>query len=78
MSLPGRQDKIRLRWYKLSSDVDNRQWVNALARRDPPPLVFMGGPSSDRAIELAQALNERTEWKGGVRPLLVHHHRDGQ
>ena len=38
-----RQDKIRLRWYKLSSEVGNREWVNALAARNPPPLAFMGG-----------------------------------
>jgi hypothetical protein len=70
LSVPGRQDKIRLRWYKLSSEVGNREWVRALATRNPPPLAFMGGGSSDRAIELAQALNEQTEWKGGTRPLL--------
>jgi hypothetical protein len=70
LSVPGRQEKIRLRWYKLSSEVGNREWVNALAERNPAPLAFMGGGSSDRAIELAHALNERTEWKGGSRPLL--------
>ena len=66
---PGRHDKLRIRWYKLSSEVGNRDWVNALAERNPPPLAFMGGGSSDRAIELAQALDERKEWKGH-RPLL--------
>ena len=68
--VPGRQDKIRLRWYKLSSEVGNQDWVNALANRNPPPLAFMGGGSSDRAIELAQALEDRKDWKGGSRPLL--------
>jgi len=70
LSVPGRQDKIRLRWYKLSSEVGNQEWVDALASRNPAPLAFMGGGSSDRAIELAQALDQRTEWKGGARPLL--------
>jgi hypothetical protein len=69
LTVPGRPEKFRLRWYKLSSEVGNREWVNALAERNPPPIAYMGGPSSDRAIELAQALNERTEWKG-TRPLL--------
>jgi hypothetical protein len=69
LTVPGRPEKFRLRWYKLSSEVGNRDWVNALAERDTPPIAFMGGASSDRAIELAQALNERTEWKG-KRPLL--------
>jgi hypothetical protein len=65
----GRRDRLRLRWYKLSGEVDHDDWVDALAKRDPPPIAFMGGASSDRAIELAQALNRRTEWKG-ARPLL--------
>src|SRR5262245_18371847 len=70
LSMSGRPGKLRLRWYKLSSEVGNREWVDALAARNPPPIAFMGGGTSDRAIELAQALNERTEWKGGKRPLL--------
>jgi hypothetical protein len=69
VSLTGRTDKLRLRWYKLSSEVNNQAWVNALANRQNSPLVFMGGGSSDRAIELAQALNEQTKWKGS-RPIL--------
>jgi hypothetical protein len=67
--VPGRKDKLRVRWYKLSSEVNNRDWVQALAKRQPAPLAFMGGWSSDRAIELAQALNEQVSWKG-ARPLL--------
>jgi hypothetical protein len=70
LSQSGRPGKLRLRWYKLSSEVGNREWVDALAARNPPPIAFMGGGTSDRAIELAQALNERTDWKGGKRPLL--------
>jgi hypothetical protein len=31
----------------------------------------MGGGTSDRAIELAVALNERETWTGGPRPLLI-------
>lgn len=70
LSVPGRSDKLRIRWYKLSSEVNNRDWVKALATRNPPPLAFMGGGSSDRAIELAEALNDQVDWKGGARPLL--------
>jgi hypothetical protein len=70
LTVPGRSDKLRIRWYKLSSEVNNRDWVKALAARSPPPLAFMGGGSSDRAIELAEALNEQVDWKGGARPLL--------
>lgn len=69
LSVPGRSDKIRVRWYKLSGEVGNQDWVRALAGRNPPPIAFMGGGSSDRAIELAQALDKQGEWKG-ARPLL--------
>ena len=70
VSMMGRPGKLRFRWYKLSGEVSTRDWVQALAGRDPPPLGFMGGGSSDRAIELARALAERTEWLG-QRPLLL-------
>lgn len=69
LAVPGRADKLRIRWYKLSSEVNTRDWVKALAVRNPAPLAFMGGSSSDRAIELAQALNDQPDWKG-ARPLL--------
>ena len=69
LTVPGRTDKLRIRWYKLSSEVNTRDWVKALSVRNPAPLAFMGGGSSDRAIELAQALNEQADWKG-ARPLL--------
>jgi hypothetical protein len=71
MSQKGRPGKLRFRWYKLSSEVGNRDWVAALAARQPPPIAFMGGGTSDRAIELAIALNERETWAGGPRPLLI-------
>ncbi|HEX3150285.1 MAG TPA: hypothetical protein VHR66_19570 [Gemmataceae bacterium] len=69
ITVPGRSDKLRIRWYKLSSEVNTKDWVHALSRRYPAPLAFMGGSSSDRAIELAEALNEQADWKG-ARPLL--------
>jgi hypothetical protein len=69
LTVPGRADRLRIRWYKLSSEVNTKDWVKALATRNPAPLAFMGGSSSDRAIELAQALNEQADWKG-ARPLL--------
>ena len=71
VSEKGRPGRLRFRWYKLSSEVGNRDWVAALAARQPPPIAFMGGGTSDRAIELAVALNEQATWKGGPRPLLI-------
>jgi hypothetical protein len=69
LSAPGRTDKLRIRWYKLSGEVGNREWVSALAARKFAPIAFMGGASSDRAIELAQALDDQKTWHGS-RPLL--------
>lgn len=69
LTVPGRADRLRIRWYKLSSEVNTKDWVKSLSARNPAPIAFMGGSSSDRAIELAQALNEQADWKG-ARPLL--------
>ncbi len=69
LNAPGRPDRLRIRWYKLSGEVGNREWVTALAARTPAPIAFMGGSSSDRAIELAQALDDQKQWQG-ARPLL--------
>jgi hypothetical protein len=55
LSLPGGQ-RLLLRWYKLTSDWKTVPWVEALCRRQPPPLAIIGGSSSDPAIELADAL----------------------
>lgn len=71
VSLPNRPGRILFRWYKLSSDVNTKEWVRVLAQRDPPPLAFMGGGSSDRAIDLANALSEQTTWQGEAPLLLV-------
>jgi hypothetical protein len=57
---PGR---LWFRWYKLTGDTGTGVWVDALARRDPPPLAIIGGGSSDRARDLARELDK-------VRPRL--------
>jgi hypothetical protein len=69
LSWKDRPGKLRIRWYKLSSEASAKQWVDALADRDPPPLAIIGGGSSDRARDLAHDLEERKNWKG-ARPLL--------
>lgn len=70
VSAEGLAGKLRIRWYKLTSESDSAYWVRQLAARHPAPLAFIGGGTSDRALELARALASQTEWKG-ERPLLM-------
>jgi hypothetical protein len=60
------------RWYKLTGDWKTRDWIEALLKRDPPPLAIIGGSSSDNARELATHLNQLTrEFPEADRPLLL-------
>ena len=70
LRVEGCPHRLRIRWYKLTSDANNEQWVEELARRDPPPLALVGGGSSDRARDLAEALKAQTSWHGKA-PLLM-------
>jgi hypothetical protein len=56
-SRDGRQ-RLVFRWYKLTGDWNTRAWIEALRKRDKPPLAVIGGSSSDAARELARYLNE--------------------
>ena len=69
VSMAGRPGRVRVRWYKLSSEATAGHWIDALAERTPAPLAVIGGGSTDRAVELATALNARDTWAGD-RPLL--------
>jgi hypothetical protein len=64
----GYEGSLRIRWYKVTDEATQEAWVSALARRDPPPLAILGGWSSDRAKELADAMRD-TAWPSS-RPLL--------
>src|SRR5205814_2584726 len=64
LGVDGTDAKLHIRWYKLTSEADSGRWVERLARRDPPPLAFIGGGTSDRAVELARALAEQRDWRG--------------
>lgn len=65
----GYAGKLRIRWYKVAAEASTDDWVKALAARDPAPLAVVGGATSDRAHDLALALNAQTGWHGD-RPLL--------
>ncbi len=70
LSRAGHPGRVRIRWYKLHRDANTPDWVAALAARRPAPLAVIGGGSTDRALELARALNGQTGW-AGPRPALV-------
>ncbi|MCS6865430.1 MAG: hypothetical protein RMJ56_10400 [Gemmataceae bacterium] len=69
ISRDGFAGRIRVRWYKITDYAATAAWVQALAQRDPAPLAIVGGWSSDRARELAEAMAS-TAWPG-EKPLLL-------
>ncbi len=56
LAWPDQGPRLVFRWYKLTSDWKSRDWVEALARRRPPPLAVIGGSNSDAARDLAGQL----------------------
>jgi hypothetical protein len=71
LSRAGHEGKLHIRWYKLQSEVSTADWVKALAARTPAPVAVIGGGSTDRAIQLAEAMSQQAEWKGDRPPLLI-------
>ena len=67
----GVTSRLRIRWYKQSSQMKVEDWVRVLAERERPPLAIMGGGSSDRALEVARALQAQTNWHGPQPVLLI-------
>lgn len=65
----GQTTRLRIRWYKLSSQHSEADWISRLSSRRPAPLAIIGGGSSDRARDLALALAAQTQWQG-QRPLF--------
>jgi hypothetical protein len=68
---PGRTGTLRIRWYKLTSDSDATSWIEALSLRNPAPVAIMGGGTTDRAVDLARALNRIDSWQGDRPNLLI-------
>jgi hypothetical protein len=73
LSLHGKQGRLWLRWYKLTSDLKIGDWTKALLGRNPPPLAIVGGSASDQAIELATSMSEMAARLrlGDASPLLL-------
>ncbi len=72
LSWSGSGPRFVFRWYKLTGDWKTRDWIEALLKRDPPPLAIIGGSSSDSARELATYLNQFTAGMPEAdRPLLL-------
>jgi hypothetical protein len=72
LAWPGGGPRLVFRWYKLTGDWKTGDWVEALLRRDPPPLAVVGGNNSDAARELAEHLHESAAALPEVRrPLLL-------
>jgi hypothetical protein len=72
LAIPGTGRRLVFRWYKLTSDLKTRDWIEALLHRDPPPLAIIGGSSSDGAIELAAHLQQAgAALPEARRPLLL-------
>ena len=72
LSFPGVEGKLWIRWYKLTSAAGSQAWVDELSKRETPPLALIGGGSSDRARDLAAALEaRRNDWHGAPPLLLI-------
>ena len=67
----GQAGNLRIRWYKLTNDTKAEQWVQALARRMPSPLAIIGGSSTDRAVDLALAIQQNESWQAAQPALLL-------
>jgi hypothetical protein len=72
ISLPKQKGKLRIRWYKLTSEYDTGYWLNALSRRNPPPLAIIGGNTTESASDQARRLHRAVEdLEEAKRPLLL-------
>ena len=72
LGFSGSPGRLWIRWYKMSSDAGIDKWVAELAQRDPAPLAVIGGGTSDRARDLAMAMQAKREtWRGSAPLLLI-------
>lgn len=65
------EQKLLIRWYKISSETDTANWVHKLCQRSRPPLAVAGGESTNRAVELGQALEDHQQHWPTAAPLFL-------
>lgn len=71
LSRNGSDDRLHIRWYKLTSETDVAYWVRRFSESRKPPLAVLGGSTSDRARDLAMALQKAREGSHRPTPLLL-------
>lgn len=71
LQLEGVPGTLWVRWYKVSSEMDSRSWIEHLARRNPAPLAILGGDTSDRAVVMGRALHDHLGSWHGKPPLFL-------
>lgn len=70
LSRAASEQRLHIRWYKLTSQTDAAYWVRHFSRRRPP-LAIIGGSTSDRAKDLALALRQAHQEASRPMPLLL-------
>ncbi len=65
------QQSLRLRWYKISGEHNVESWVEKLHARGRMPLAIIGGATSDRALRLGKALQEKYPDPERSSPILL-------
>lgn len=71
LSFPGTPGRLLVRWYKMTSEAGIDKWISELAQREPAPLAVIGGGTSDRARDLAMAMQAKGDSWHGSAPLLL-------
>jgi hypothetical protein len=67
----GQKSRLWFRWYKLTGNLGAREWGQAFLVDRRPPLAVIGGSSSDRARDLAKALQEAAPGQESPPLLLI-------
>ncbi len=65
------ENKLYIRWYKFSSELEIPPLIRKLSQRQTPPLAIIGGTNTRRAVQISKVLdNYRQKWQGKA-PLFL-------